>query len=489
MSEDNEGTPPDKTDNEHDSSLSTQNHPVHYTDNLPELEFRSSFKRFLHHDMVGSGFLLLAAVIAVIVANSQFAEAYHHFWETPVGFVFGEEGGFTKNLHHWVNDGLMAIFFFLIGLEIKRELMAGELNSPRKALLPAAAAIGGMVIPALIYVLFNHDAPTAHGWGIPMATDIAFAAGCIALLKKWVPPALIVFLVALAIVDDLGAVAVIAIFYTDKIDFYPLIVGGGFITISFCIGQLGVRRTWPYVLIGILVWLSFLQSGVHATIAGILLAFTIPHTARYHTYNFRGRMDELLNKFDMAEELWDASLDVVETELKDLMVNHPQQELIRDLNQECHFVESPLQRIEYTIEPISVFIIMPIFAFANAGVHLELGHLGDILKEPITLGIIFGLCVGKPLGITLATYALVKTGLASLPRGVNWTQIIGVGCLAGIGFTMSLFVNGLAFLGHEDAHAAESFIASGKIATFIASIVSAILGLIILKLTCRTQQR
>jgi NhaA family Na+:H+ antiporter len=458
---------------------------------IPPLEHDSYFKRFLHHDMVGSGFLLIAAVAAVVIANVGYAEQYHHFWETPFGFNIGARGegwGFKKSLHHWVNDGLMAIFFFLVGLEIKREMRAGELHSVRKALLPVAAAVGGMVVPALIFAAFNGGKVSAAGWGIPMATDIAFAAGCIALLKKWVPSSLMIFLVALAIVDDLGAVAVIALFYTEQIAFGPLIIGSSLIVLSFCLGQLGVRRTWPFVLMGIIIWFAFLQSGIHATIAGVLLAFTIPETARYHTHNFRGRMDELLGKFEEAEKHWDEDLNVVETELKDLMVNHSQQGLIRRINDECHFVESPLQRIEHRIEPFSVFIIMPIFAFANAGVHLEFGQMGEILKEPVTLGIIFGLFIGKPLGIVLASVLVVKLGFASLPRGVTWIQLTGVGFLAGIGFTMSLFVNELAFVG-VDPEIAEQLMSSGKIAIFIASILSAVVGIVWLKLSCREVQR
>ncbi|HIA47909.1 MAG TPA: Na+/H+ antiporter NhaA [Candidatus Hydrogenedentes bacterium] len=457
------------------------------THEAPPLEHESYFKRFLHHDMVGSGFLLFAGVAAVIIANGPFVEQYHHFWETPLGISFGDGGGFQKSLHHWVNDGLMSIFFFLVGLEIKRELLAGELNDVRKAMLPAAAAVGGMIVPALIFAAFNAGKPSAAGWGIPMATDIAFAAGCIALLRKWVPLSLMVFLVALAIVDDLGAVTVIALFYTEKIAVGPLVVGGSLIVLSFCMGQLGIRRTWPYVVIGIIIWFAFLESGIHATIAGVLLAFTIPEKARYHTHNFRGRMETLIGKFDDAEKLWDDDLSVVETDLKDLMVNHAQQGLIRRMNDECHFVEAPLQRIEHNIEPFSVFVIMPIFAFANAGVHLELSHLGEMIKQPITLGIIFGLFIGKPLGIVLASFVMVKLGFASLPRGVTWAQLTGVGFLAGIGFTMSLFVNELAFLGIEPEQA-EELISSGKIGIFIASILSAVVGLVWLKVTCKDVQ-
>jgi NhaA family Na+:H+ antiporter len=381
----------------------------------------------------------------------------------------------------------MSIFFFLVGLEIKRELLAGELNDVRKAMLPAAAAIGGMVVPALIFAALNRGNPSAAGWGIPMATDIAFAAGCIALLRKWVPSSLMIFLVALAIVDDLGAVTVIALFYTDGIDFGPLVIGGSLIVLSFCMGQLGVRRTWPYVVLGIIIWFAFLQSGIHATIAGVLLAFTIPEKARYHTHNFRGRMEALIGKFDEAEKHWDKDMNVVESELKDLMVNHEQQGLIRRMNDECHFVEAPLQRIEHNIEPFSVFIIMPIFAFANAGVYLELDHLGEMMTQPVALGIIAGLVLGKPLGIVLASFITVKMGIASLPSGVTWAQLTGVGFLAGIGFTMSLFVNELAFMGLEPEQA-EELIASAKLGIFAASILSAVIGIIWLRVTCRTVQ-
>ena len=438
--------------------------------------------------MVGSGLLLLSAFAAVIVANSPLAEQYHHFWEYEIGPAHGTEAGFMKSLHHWVNDGLMAIFFFLVGLEIKRELLAGELNDFRRALLPAAAAVGGMVVPALLYMVFNYGKEGMHGWGIPMATDIAFAAGCIALLKKWVPSSLMVFLVALAIVDDLGAVTVIAIFYTDQIAFGPLIIGGSLIVLSFCLGQLGVRHTFPYVVAGLIIWFAFLQSGVHATIAGVLLAFTIPEKARYHTHNFYGRMTELMNRFENAEKHWGEDLDVVENSLKDLMVNHEQQQIIREIHKECGWVESPLQRIEHNIEPFCVFVVMPIFAFANAGVHLPLDHMGSIITDPVTLGIMAGLIIGKPLGVFLASFACVKAGLASLPKGVTFPQVVGVGCLAGVGFTMSLFVNGLAFLGIEDpVHQAE-IVDAGKFGIFTASLISAVAGLTILKLTCRTPQ-
>jgi len=439
-------------------------------------------KRFLHHDMVSSGLLLCASFFALILVNVGYEVWAHDFWEQEFGFTLGGDG-FSQSLHHWVNDGLMALFFFFVGLEIKRELLAGELATWRRAVLPAAAAIGGMVVPALIYTAFNFRGEGTDGWGIAMATDIAFAAGCIAMLRKWVSPALIVFLVALAIVDDLGAVIVIAIFYTERIAVEPLLIGAALIVISALLGWLGVRATLPYVLIGIVLWLAFLESGVHATIAGVLLAFTIPAKARYETHNFSGRIQRLVDRFSHAEKLWPRETKAI----KDVMVNARQQAILRHMAKEIHHVEAPLQRIEHNLAPFAILIIMPIFAFANAGVHLDLANLSDIVREPITLGIIFGLAVGKPLGIVLFSWLAVRAGLAALPKGVSWPQLTGVGLLAGIGFTMSLFINELAFMGDDPIHA-EELIAQGKIGIFIASGLAFIGGLGLLKITCRQVQ-
>lgn len=455
---------------------------------VPPLEYASPLKRFLHHDMVGSLLLLLATLAALIVVNVGYADQYHEFWEKHLGFSVGERS-LNKSLHHWVNDGLMAIFFFLVGLEIKREILVGELATVRKALLPATAALGGMIFPAIIYAIITRgNGEAINGWGIPMATDIAFAAGCIAALKKWVPPSLMVFLVALAIVDDLGAVAVISIFYTETINVAPLVIGGALIILSFCLSQLGVRSMYPYAIFGIIIWVAFLESGVHATVAGVLLAFSIPADARYKTHLFEGRMKELLNRFIKAEEDWleKAQPDHSEGEsTTDLIVNARQQGLIRAMNSECHHVEAPLQRIEYNIEPMAVFLIMPIFAFANAGLHLEWSELGHAIMQPITLGVFFGLVIGKPLGIMTFSFIAVKMKWAELPNGVTWSNVLGLGFLAGIGFTMSLFINGLAF---TDPETSAEHIAEGKIGTFIASIVAAIIGITILRLTCRIPQ-
>ncbi len=445
---------------------------------LPDLDTIPRLHQFLHHDLVGPGLLLAAAAAALIVVNVGGAEWYNHLWHIEFGFAIGERT-IVQSLHHWVNDGLMAIFFFVVGLEIKRELLAGELATWRRALLPAGAALGGVLVPAAIYTIINRGGPGAHGWGIPMATDIAFAAGCLALLKTRVSPSLIVFLVALAIVDDLCAVAVIAFFYTDTIAFQPLFLGASLVILSFILGIFGVRTMWPYAVIGLVVWVAFLESGIHATIAGVLLAFSVPHTARYETHNFSRRMHDLLGRFDKAEEEWAKE---EPKRIHDVIVNARQQNLLRSVLGEVHHVEAPLQRLEFNLEPIVVFIILPLFAFANAGVVIDWHGLGDFYARPITMGVFLGLVVGKPIGIVVASWLLVKARLADLPRGVRWPDMLGAGLLAGIGFTMSLFVNELAFKNSVDA---EALINDGKLGIFFASIVSAIVGIVLLRRVSR----
>ncbi len=439
---------------------------------VPPLEQVSPLDNLFRRANVGPLLLLAGAVSAIVLANSAAHDWYHHLWETSIGFAVGD-AGLDKPLHLWINDGLMCVYFFVVGLEIKRELLAGELVTRKKALLPAVAALGGMIAPALIYTAVNWGGEGAHGWGVPMATDIAFAAGCLALLKGRVPAGLVVFLVALAIVDDLGAVAVIAIFYTDQIDVAPLMIGASLIILAFCMGQLGVRRTLPYALIGTVIWFAFLRSGVHATVAGVLLAFAIPPDARYKTHHFEVRMRELLRRFVKAEEEWRDYGAHGEHIGKDVQVNARQQRIIRAINDECHHVEAPLQRIEHTLGPVCVLLILPLFAFSNAGLQIDSAGIADALSSRVTWGVMLGLCVGKPLGITLASWIVVRLGVAELPSGVTWTQMIAVGMIAGIGFTMSLFISGLAFTGTDAAqHATE-----GKLGIMAASVLSAILGL------------
>lgn len=434
---------------------------------LPELEPHSPFTSMLKRDAFAAGLLLASALTALIIANSSAAEWYHHLWHIDFGFAFGG-AELKQSLHIWINDGLMAIFFFVVGLEIKRELLVGELASFRKALLPAVAAIGGMVCPALIYAIINWGTDSIGGWGIPMATDIAFATGCLALLGTRVHPALGVFLVALAIVDDLGAVLVIAIFYTQQIAVEPLVIGGVLVAVSFALNLFGVRHVWPYALIGIVVWWAFLQSGVHATIAGVLLAFTVPAHARYETPHFSGRMGALLKKFVEAED-----------HVNPYQVNEQQQELIRFMQREHVLVEPPLQRLEHILHPICVVFILPLFAFSNSGITIEFSSVGSLLLERVTLGVIFGLVLGKQIGVTLCSWIAVKLGWAELPEGMTWRHVYGLSWLAGIGFTMALFISELAFKS-GNPELMQRYLAESKIGVFVASFTAGIIGLIVL---------
>ncbi len=439
---------------------------------LPRLEHKSPLEHLLEHEVIAAFLLLFSGVAAIVCANSGLAEWYHHFKE----FEFGLDiGGLivAKSLHHWVNDGLMCIFFFVVGLEIKREVLVGELASPRRALLPIVAAIGGMAVPALVYWVFTRGTEGAAGWGIPMATDIAFAAGCLALLGKRIPTALGAFLIALAIVDDLGAVLVIALFYTGGIHVFPLVAGIVLIAVSFLISRLGVRHTFPYAVIGVLLWLAFLESGIHATVAGVLLAFTIPPNARYETPLFARRIKELIGRFQEAEDHKDP-----------LMVNERQQSLIRSMTKECQYVEAPLQRIEEGLHPIALFVVMPVFAFFNAGIHLELDGLGAMVFQPVTVGVFFGLILGKQVGIMLCSWLAVKAGWASLPEGIRWRQVYGLSWLAAIGFTMGLFIDELAFTADAGTQHAE-YLAQGKLGILLASVTAGVVGLLILRASFR----
>ena len=387
---------------------------------------------FIKIEASGGILLMALTAVALIWANSPWAAAYNALWQTH--FTIGL-GSFILNkpLILWINDGLMAIFFFVVGLEIKREVLSGELSSLRKAALPISAAIGGMVVPAGIYVLIAGGSEGAAGWGIPMATDIAFALGVMALLGSRVPLSLKIFLTALAIVDDIGAVLVIALFYTAQISWFSLAVGGGFLLALIAANRLGVRHPIVYLLLGLGLWTAFLKSGVHATIAGVLLAMTIPARPRIDVEEFGRHSQNLLDRFRGASLLGDAG-----------ERGEVQQTAIHALEAACIKVESPLQRMEHALHPWITFFIIPVFALANAGVSLE-GNIGGSLFHPVGLGIIFGLFFGKQLGITLFSWLAVKTGLAELPGDISWRQIYGTSCLAGIGFTMSLFIATLAF--------------------------------------------
>ena len=453
----------------------------------PPLEQISTLQKILHHGAMAAIFLLLAAAAALFMANSStvvggraLQDWYTDLWHLDIG-IYLHGVVISKSLHYLINDGLMAIFFFLVGLEIKRELLVGELASFRKALLPIVAAIGGMVFPAAIYAAINRGGDGLPGWGIPMATDIAFAAGVLGLLSKRIPTGLAVFLIALAIVDDLGSVTVIAIFYTDTIQTQPLMLGVALILTSLLFARLGVRNALVFALMAAMIWVGFFLSGVHATIAGVLFAFTIPADARYETPLFISRLAQLLQRFDEAED-----------HANPLLVNSRQQRIVRAIEAECIHVEAPLQRIEHKLHPITAFVIMPIFAFSNSGVELDFSRIGELYMQPVTLGVIFGLIAGKQMGIMSACWLAVKAGFAELPQGVRWLQLWGVTWLAGIGFTMSLFIAGLAFPGGhgsgDEAHMVD-MLAGAKLGILSASLIAGSIGTLILIAASKGQEQ
>lgn len=419
-------------------------------------------KHFFTQDLLGGIILILSTIIAVIWANSGFYDLYHYVWhEVEMGFILGDINTVTT-VGHWINDGLMALFFFTIGLEIKREVIAGGLSTWKKASLPLAAAIGGMVIPALFYVVVNANNPqNLNGWGVPMATDIAFALGLLAMIGKRVPLGLKIFLTALAVADDLGAVLVIAFFYTQSIDFNELMMGGFFLLVLAGANYLGVRRTVFYGLVGFLgVWMAFVFSGVHATIAGVLIAFTIPARSKITESEYVSKLYRLTRIFDHIEPN------------KNNLLTKKQLTTITKIDELSEKAHTPLQKLEHALHPVSAFIILPLFALSNAGVRIE-GNIMELILSPISIGIILGLTVGKPLGIAFAAKIIVWLKISKLPIGMNWSHVYGMGFLAGIGFTMSIFISELAFETDVDKQIA-------KVGIFVASILSAIIGMIIL---------
>lgn len=418
-------------------------------------------QEFLHKEASGGILLIIATVIALVWANSPLADYYHHLWHTYLSVNLGNLS-LNYSLHHWINDGLMVIFFFVVGLEIKRELLVGELSSIKKASLPIAAALGGMIFPALFYSIFNFGKEGAAGWGIPMATDIAFVVGILALLGKRVPLALKIFILALAIVDDIGAVLVIAIFYTAEISLTSLMIAVGLVVLLILMNKLGVRNLLLYTLVGVALWLAFLKSGVHATVAGVLLAFTIPSSSRINTKKFYDETNSLIKEFDSSGEHGD-----------NVLTNSERLSIVDQIENNCEKILTPLQRFEHGLHPWVSFFIMPLFAFANAGVSIGEG-LTSSLVNPIGMGIILGLFVGKQIGIFSFSYLAVKLKLAAEPEGVSWKKIYAAAILAGIGFTMSLFIANLAFSSPELLDTAKVGILSG-------SLISGIVGFLILK--------
>ncbi len=416
----------------------------------------TTFQRFFRTETVGASILLLFAIVALVLANSPLATVYEQLWQIPltVGIV---DHSLSLTLDQWINDALMAVFFLLVGLEIKRELLVGELASVKKAALPIACAIGGMIVPAAFYWMFNRTGIGARGWGIPMATDIAFALGALALIAPRAPTGAKVFLTALAIVDDMGAVIVIALFYSDAIAWGA--VGGAAVLLLILIGfnAIRVRHLWPYLLVGVVFWYFVHESGVHGTVAGVVLAFTIPTHTRINATEFSRKARALLDRFDR-------------TETGDLLVltSKGQQETLFALEHASEAVTAPILRLEHALHNFSAFVVMPLFAFANAGVRIS----GPVQYPSIGLGVLAGLVIGKPLGITAAAFAVVKSGIAKLPDGLCWRSLLGYAWLAGIGFTMSLFIATLAFGEARPVNAAKLGIVAGSL---LAGIVAAII--------------
>nr|WP_315043181.1 Na+/H+ antiporter NhaA [uncultured Moraxella sp.] len=376
---------------------------------------RQKIKAFFALDMAGGIVLALSAILAMIVANSPLYSLYNHWLELPIIVQIGSLK-IDHDAVHWINDGLMVIFFFLVGLELKREVLIGELSDVKKVILPALAAVGGMLVPALFYAGFNqHDATLLKGWAIPAATDIAFALGVLMLLGKRVPLALKVFLASIAIFDDIGAILVIALFYSHGLSWTALGIVAVTLLVLYLMNRMNVTRTTAYVMVGLIMWVAMLKSGIHATLAGVLLAMFIPLT-------------------------------------NDNDPNH-----------------SPLETLEHDLHETVTFVVLPIFAFANAGIHLSGSGVGQLFHS-VPLGIALGLVLGKPIGVMVFSWLGVKLGLASLPENVCWKQVLGVALLCGIGFTMSLFIGGLAFGGIEDKAFDE------RLGIVMGSVIAGVLG-------------
>lgn len=424
----------------------------------------TTFQRFFRTETVGGSILLLFAIAALALANSPLAEVYEQLWQIPL-IVGTVDYSLSLTLHQWINDALMAAFFLLVGLEIKRELLVGELASVKKAALPISCALGGMIVPAAIYWMFNRTGIGARGWGIPMATDIAFALGALALIAPRAPIGAKVFLTALAIVDDMGAVMVIAFFYSDAIAWSALTGAAVLLLILIGFNAIGVRRLWPYLLAGAVFWYFVHESGIHGTVAGVVLAFTIPTHTRINTAEFSRRARALLDRFDRTE-----TGDLV------VMTSKGQQETLFALEHASEGVTAPILRLEHALHNFSAFVVMPLFAFANAGVRIS----GPVEYASIGFGVLAGLIIGKPLGITAAAFVAVKSGIAKLPDGLSWRSLLGYALLAGIGFTMSLFIAMLAFGEGRPVNAAKLGILAG-------SLLAGIIAAIILKTTARTK--
>ena len=411
-------------------------------------EVIDALKRFMHIEASSGIVLIVVTFAALVLANSPLSERFLALWKTPVGFRVGSFQMF-HSLQHWINDGLMAVFFFVIGLEVKRELVMGELQDLRQAALPIAAAIGGMVVPACIYLTLLYGAPGERGWGVPMATDIAFVVGCLTVLGSRIPGSLRVMLLSLAIADDIGAIVVIAIGYTESLNLTALILGVVGVGILIGMMEVGVRNLAVYLLFMVLVWFAFHESGVHATIAGVIFGLLTPTQA----WISEGRLGMIANNTCnfLLGEGWGGSPD--------------RYDMLRKMEVAARKSISPLERFEIELHPWVGFLIMPLFALANAGVKIQLSDF----TNPVATAVLLGLFIGKPAGITIFSWLAVRLGIARLPKGVSWGVIVGSGFLAGIGFTMAIFIANLAL--------ENNLLDAAKVGIIAGSFLSAIIGL------------
>jgi NhaA family Na+:H+ antiporter len=406
------------------------------------------FEEFIHEETASGLILMACTLVALFLANGFLHDQYEHLLHTEIEFGIGR-WEIRHTLHHWINDGLMALFFMVVGLEIKREIITGELSDPKAAMLPVVAAVGGMAVPAVLFYAINAGGPGAAGWGIPMATDIAFAVSVLVLLGSRIPKTVLTFLVGLAIVDDLGAVLVIAIFYTKQIATDWLGVAGLAFLLLVVLNRFGVRKPLPYFLVGIGMWFAMLQSGVHATLAGVLTALTIPVRPKYNHKLFVEHMETLL---DEIRKNPDADKSKPGVSVAQCIIHDSRSRaLLQTLENGVHSVESPLQRLEHAMHIPVAFLIMPLFALANAGIPIDTASIGQSFTNPVALGVMAGLLLGKLLGIAGMTWVALRLGIGTLPEGMNLRHLIGVGLVGGIGFTMSIFIAELGFAGQPES--------------------------------------
>ena len=421
------------------------------------------FQQFIKREKSAGVVLGISIIAAMLLANSPWSEEYFHLFEHKIGFIFNGGPYLYYSLHHWINDGLMSMFFFVVGLELKREFIGGELSDPRNTVLPIGAAVAGMLFPALIYAILNAGTPSADGWGIPMATDIAFSLAIIYALGDRVPLAAKVFLTTLAIVDDLGAVIVIALFYTSEISVVNIAVGVVFLIVMFAANKMGVKNVLFYGILGIGgVWVAFLMSGIHATIAAVLAAFVIPADARLPEPLYVKKAANHLQRFAGIKPNNVSTLE------------HEQVEVIAEMMNDTRDAIPPSQRLEHAMHPFVSFIVMPVFALANAGVSFAGLDVQSVFSTNVASGVALGLLIGKPLGIVLSTLLLVRLGIAKKNEALTVRRVIGLGFLASIGFTMSMFISTLAFTD-------DTMLLQAKLGIFTASILGGIIGYRLLK--------